>query len=277
MKKFLFLVLFFAFCMMGFGQTLLFEEYFDDGVIPATWANIDKDADTNTWYGATWKNSKGYIEGYVVSESWNSVVHTLTPENYLISPRIDLTRLQGSVSLRYSIQVLDPQFPAEHYKVAVSTTGNAVDDFTNIVKDETCTSADYFFTDPFWHTRNIDLTPFIGQQIYLTFCHFNCTDMYAIFLDSVQVSYTTNVSLFKQSEAYDVITYPNPVKSNLQISGTFANAKIELIAADGRQVYRTDKVTNQKSINVSSFKNGVYLLRLQSAKGIVTKKINISH
>ena len=185
--------------------------------------------------------------------------------------------MQGKVSLRYTIQIDDPDYPEEHYKVAVSTTGNAVAVFTNIVKEETCILAEYYDTFPFWHERIVDLTLYIGQQIYLTFCHFICTDMVRFYFDSIQISYTTNVGYVNRAEENDVSTYPNPVKNNLQVSGTFANAKMQLIAADGRQVYRTDKVTNQKSINVSSFKSGVYLLRIESSKGIMIRKINICH
>jgi len=277
MKITLFLVLLIAFCGNGFSQTLLFQEYFDGGKIPAAWSTIDKDGDTYSWYGDMWDNPAGFTESYVVSESWNSVAKALTPENYLISPKIDLTELQGTVSLQYTIQVGDADYPEEHFKVAVSTTGNKVDDFTNIVKDETCTATDYFDTHPFWHPRSIDLTPFIGKKIYLTFCHYNCTDMYKLYLDSVQVIFSTNVGLIHRAEAIDIITSLNPVKNTLQVTGNYANAKMQLFSSDGCEVYRTIKATNQKSINISSLKNGVYLLRIESSKGIVTKKINISH
>jgi hypothetical protein len=277
MKKTLFLVLLIAFCGNGFSQTLLFQEYFDGGKIPATWSTIDKDGDTYSWYGDTWDNPAGFTESYVVSESWNSVAKALTPENYLVSPKIDLTGLQGTVSLRYTIQVGDADYPQEHFKVAVSTTGKTIADFTNIVNEETCTATDYFDAQPSWHPRNIDLTPFIGKQIYLTFCHYNCTDMYKLYLDSIQVSYTTNVGLSSRAEANNIIACLSLIKNTLQVTGNYANAKMQLFSADGREVYRTIKATNQKSINISSLKNGVYMMRIESSKGILTKKINISH
>lgn len=277
MKKVLLINIFFALLSNVFSQSLIFEEYFEGGIIPPTWTTIDKDADTHTWFGETWKNLNGITEGYVASESWNSNTGALTPENYLITPNIDLNGLQGSVKLCYSIQVLDAEFPAEHYKIAVSTTGKSAADFTNIIKDETCTSADYFFTNPFWHKRNVDLTPFVGQMIYLTFIHNNLIDMYKLLLDSVQISYSTNVGYTKLPDEINIVTFPNPAKSNLEVTGMFENAKIQLISAEGREVYRSDDVTNQKTINVSDLQNGVYLLRLESKKGILTRKIRVFH
>lgn len=193
MKKSLLFIFLLAFCLPGFSQSFLFEEYFDGGILPNTWANIDQDGDGLSWYADTWDgNPNVTLESYVVSASYdkNHTPKALTPENYLVSPKIDLTGLHGTVSLRYTIQVGDDVDFAEHYKVAVSTTGNTVADFTNNVKEETCTVDDYYDTYPYWHPRTIDLTPFIGQKIYLSFCHYNCTNMLKFYLDSVQVSYT---------------------------------------------------------------------------------------
>jgi len=278
MKKTLLFIFLLAISISGFSQTLVFEEYFNDGAIPATWTTIDQDGDTKNWYAETWQNdATGILESYTRSDSYDGVAKVaLTPENYLISPQINLTGLTGTVNLRYTIQITSVDYPAEHYKVAVSTTGKAVADFTNIVKDEVCTEADYYDTDPFWHERTIDLTQFIGQSIYLTICHFDCTDMDGFLLDSVQVSNTPAVGLINREQA-SVSIYPNPAKEKIQVNGAFENAQVQLFTVDGRLVYKSAKETKQTNINVSRLENGVYILKINSQKGVITRKVNVSH
>ncbi|MDO9256065.1 MAG: choice-of-anchor J domain-containing protein [Bacteroidales bacterium] len=273
MIKSVFFTIMMVVSISGFSQVFLLQEFFNDPVkLPSTWTTIDKDGDGHNWH----INIAG-SEVFAVSDSWMSgVAGALTPENYLVSPKINLTGINGTVKLRYTIQIPDPVSVEEHYKVAVSTTGNKVADFKDIVLEETCTEADYYENLPAWKERWVDLTPYIGQNIYLAWCHFNCTNMYQIMLDSIQVSSLTNVSLTNCDQA-QVTMYPNPVKDKLLITGSFENAQLQLFAADGRQVYQSNKVTKQAELNVSCLENGFYILKINSQKGVITKRVNISH
>jgi hypothetical protein len=257
----------------GFSQVFLLQEFFNDPVkLPSTWTTNDKDGD-----GHNWRITSSGSEVFAVSDSWMSgVAGALTPENYLISPKINLTGLSGTVKLRYTIQIPDPVSVEEHYKVSVSTCGNKIADFKNIVMEETCTVADYFENLPKWKERLVDLTPYIGQNIYLTWCHFNCTNMYQILLDSIQVSYSTNVNLANR-EQVQVVVYPNPANDKLLITGSFENAQVQLFTMSGRLVYQSVKEAKQTLIDVSRFENGVYILKVISQKGVVPKKVSISH
>jgi hypothetical protein len=257
----------------GFSQVYLLQEFFDDPVkLPSTWTSIDKDGD-----GHNWRINSAGSEVFAVSDSWMSgVPGVLKPENYLISPKINLSGLSGTVKLRYTIQIPDPVSVEEHYKVAVSIAGNKAADFKDIVLEETCTTADYYENLPEWKERLVDLTPYIGQNIYLTWCHFNCTNIYQILLDSIQVSYSPNLIL-ADPEQCKVSAYPNPAKDKLLITGSFENAYLQLFTTKGQQVYQSYNETKQANINVSCFENGVYILKVNSQKGIVTKKVFISH
>jgi len=257
----------------GFCQTFLLEEYFNDPIrLPCTWTTIDRDGDKQNWRIET-----ADTEIFAVSDSWRSGgIGPLRPENYLVSPAIDLGGLSGTITLRYVIRITDPEYVSEHYKVSVSTTGNRAVDFTAIVKEETCTGADYYENLPAWHERIVDLTPFIGQNIFITWCHFNCTNMYNISLDSIQVKYSTNVSL-DPLEHSSINVYPNPASDEILVSGAFENAIIQLFTSDGRQVYQADGVSQQTHIMVSGFKNGIYVLKIKSERGIINKKVYISN
>lgn len=278
MKKSVLFIFLLAISISGFSQTFVLEEYFVGPLgLPATWTTIDQDGDTYNWGFDTWDNPAGFLEDYATSSSWiNSTVGAVTPENYLITPQINLTGFSGTLKLRYTIQVTNDDYPAEHYKVAVSTTGNTAADFTTIVKEETCTAADYYDTYPYWHERIVDLTQFIGQNIYLTWCHYDCTDQEDFLLDSVQVIYNTDVSTPDFQQA-NVVVYPNPASEKILVTGSFENAQLKMFTVDGRQVFQVAEVSKQVSVNVSTFENGVYVLRIESPKGIITKKVNISH
>lgn len=271
MKKSILFIALFTFSMIGFGQTMLLEEYFNDPVnIPPTWTTVDQDGDGNNWRINTYEE-----EIYIVSDSWYDDT-PLTPENYLISPQIDLAGLTGTVKLRYTVQVADEDYFAEHYKVAVSTTGNAVADFTNIVWEETCTANDYYEIPPYWHPRLIDLTPFVGQQIYLTICHYDCEDQYKILFDSIQVYNEVNVGV-QSNELFKLTVYPNPSTDKVFVNGEYNDARISLISADGRIVYTSEKENGYSSINVAQFERGLYILRLETSKGIVTRKLALTN
>lgn len=273
MKKIVFLISLLALAGRGFSQVYLLQEYFNNSsTIPAGWKTIDQDGDGHTWHVFTFDSI-----GYAVSDSWIAgVTGSTTPNNYLISPNIDLQGLSGTVKLRYTLQVPDPQYYAEHYKVAISTTGNTVADFNNVVMEETCTAADYYEVFPYWHERIVDLSSFIGQKIYIAWVHYKCTNQYQLLLDSIEVSYFTNVNATPLKQAA-VNVYPNPAAETISVEGLFENAEIQLLTMDGRQVYRKGAQSKQARIDVSHFANGIYILRIQSQQGLSTQKIKILH
>ena len=271
MKKLLLLITLFTFSLIGFSQTMLLEEYFTDKEnLPPTWTTIDQDGDGNNWYADDYGQ-----EIYVTSRSYQSNL-PLTPENYLITPKINLTGLTGTVKFRYTMQVGDENAFAEHYKVAVSTTGNAVADFTNILFEETCTANDYYEVPPFWHPRVIDLTPFVGQEIYITICHFDCTDQYKLILDSIQVYNMVTLGV-QTPDLFDLTVYPNPSTDKVYVNGEYENARISLISTDGRIVYVSEKENRYSNIDVSQYERGMYILKLETSKGVVTRKLALTH
>lgn len=274
MKKLITLISFFLTTLTGFSQTYVLQEFFNDSINfpPSNWTMIDADGDTYNWRINTWDNGT-FTEVYAVSDSWLSGgVGPLTPENYLVTPQINLTNATGSVKVRYTVQIADQDYYEEKYKVAVSTTGNQVADFTNIIHTEVTTLNDYYV----WTERILDLTPFIGQQIYLTFCHFDCTDMYKLLLDSVQVFYGPNAGVPELS-AFEVSVSPNPATHNLIVNGEFSNATVRMYTLDGRVVFDAAAVNRYLNIDVSGLGRGMYLVEIESAKGKTTRKIALTH
>ena len=71
-----------------------------------------------------------------------------------------------------------------------------------------------------------------------------------------------------------ILVYPNPTKSGITIKGTDINS-IEIYNTLGQQVelLKNSSNTPKLKIELKPFLKGIYLLKINSASGIATKKI----
>ncbi len=168
-------------------NVVYFSEDFETDL--SQWTTVDNDGDTHNWgYSSTLNEHTG--TGLAFSASWNTVTHTaLHPDNWLISNSIDLTSATGTLFLEWFIAAQDQTWPAEKYRVLVSTTGTAIGDFTQVYPDETVQAGGPDGND-YWK-RSIDLSSYAGQTIHIAFQHHNCTDMFYIDLDDISIYQNT--------------------------------------------------------------------------------------
>ena len=173
---------------------------FSSDALENGWTSVDQDGDGYNWFvygneavGDVVSHSGEYA---IASASWRSGAGALTPNNWLISPAIDLTSQTGTIMASYFIKGQDPGWYGEHYKVCVSTSAD-VASFSTILFEETIPQAD-------WNERSIDLSAYAGQTIYIAFVHYNITNMFYIVLDDFTVY--TNQST---DAAVTEITAPN--------------------------------------------------------------------
>jgi hypothetical protein len=71
--------------------------------------------------------------------------------------------------------------------------------------------------------------------------------------------------------------YPIPAGNNLNITGDFANAAIFLNSADGRLVFASKGINGETTIDLTSFKCGFYILRIETSDGVISRKVSIIH
>ena len=93
----------------------------------------------------------------------------------------------------------------------------------------------------------------------------NVVDMgaYECFLD--------NVSIAEIVYGKSVRLYPSPTKGELTIEGEELRInRMEIVDVSGKTIYRFNKLTNQ--INVSALSRGIYFVKIETDKGIVTRK-----
>lgn len=156
----------------------------------------------------------------IISESWSGGT-ILTPDNYFITPQVTPTASANFFS--WFVAAQDPQFPAEFYSVSVSTTGTAPTDFTDVLFTET-------LTDVVWRERRVDLSAYVGQNIYIAFRHFNVSDQFVMKIDDIRMppKTTADAALPPLTVNAQVIDVTCPGDSN---------GGLQAILADGGNVY----------------------------------------
>ena len=71
------------------------------------------------------------------------------------------------------------------------------------------------------------------------------------------------------------VIYPNPAQNSIFIHADLSNY-IEIFSLNGELVY-SSIIKNGDSIDVSLFKNGIYILKNTSNFGVQVKKLVIKH
>ena len=162
-----------------------FEEDFEEGRI-LDWTLIDADGDSHNWQlPSTDGMGHGGSNGILVSYSYdNASTSPLTPNNFLVSPRVIVPE---SGEMLFHASAMDEAYPTEHFGVAVSTTVNDNPSAFTTLKEWNLTAKDYGTRQGNWHVYSVDLSAYAGQEVYLAIRHFNCTDMFAICIDNVFV------------------------------------------------------------------------------------------
>jgi hypothetical protein len=176
------------------------------------WTTIDADGDGYDWVlgsecGGIYLAEGGSLAGtghnasadLATSGSYSNAAYAaLTPDNYLVSPQITLG---GSITFWACAQ--DPSYAAEHFGVAVSTTGNTNAADFNTIQEWTMTAkgrgipnvADCANNNRMrggnrdqgtWYQYTVDLSEYSGQG-YVAIRHFNCTDMFMLNVDDISI------------------------------------------------------------------------------------------
>lgn len=179
------LLAFFIASIAAHGQSYSVNEGFEGSAFPpAGWTVADKDGDGHCWQLAT--RSDATTSGqqtaisYTVDPS-NPIVSYGEQENYLITPRIDVTNETFMLSFKYCAQDLDSP---ELMEVRISETGNRPEDFTTELVSEVVDNGydDY----PTMQSMSRSLGNYAGKSIYIAFVH-RGSGSYALGIDDVQV------------------------------------------------------------------------------------------
>ena len=124
----------------------------------------------------------------------------------------------GSSVLSFWACAHDASFPAEHFGVAISTTGNtSASDFTTI-QEWTLTAkstgekkARGLNASGAWYEYTCDLSAYAGQQVWIAIRHFNVSDQFIIIIDDMTL---TNGAKGDRSRQYFSVYRQNLINEN---------------------------------------------------------------
>ncbi len=144
---------------------------FENG-LPDDWTIIDADGDHFCWKEMVELASDAHGGAvFMTSASYDNDTGELTPDNWLVSPQLPLNGV-----LKVWMKGQDPNDYQEHVVIYVSTTGNDVADFTDIVLPETIVTNEYV-------EYSVNLSQYAGKQGYIAIRHFNCTNQFRLNVD----------------------------------------------------------------------------------------------
>lgn len=159
------------------------DETFATG-IPADWTTIDADGDGYNW-ASTHLNGGDLADadgnGAVFSQSYENSVGALTPDNYLVTPKIYI----DGQTLTWQVGAQDAGYPNEHYAVLVGTIENGQFVSQGTLHEETFTGSSKAATN--FYNRSVSLAQYKGKELCIAFRHYNCTDMFYLNIDNVKV------------------------------------------------------------------------------------------
>ena len=169
------------------------------------WTLVDADGDGYNWEITRMPGVQFHSGNTcLASASWTANGgpngRDLQPDNWAITPPIVISECETAV-LTWWVTEQDPKFLGDRLEVLVSTTTPDIESFKSLSK-ETLNNGQY-------EQRSADLTPYIGQQIYIAFRHFNRDSFYRIDLDDVAI-YCNNEAGVKtptvnvRKDAYDL-------------------------------------------------------------------------
>ena len=230
-----------------------YTEDFEDVNTLGCWRRYDSDGDGHTWtYASNSTNPLGYnSNSSLASPSYDSEDGALTPDNWLIAPSFVLPA-GSQMHLKWQAKGLDANYASEYYSVYVSTTGNAIGDFNSLtpVYSGTTTGA--------WVQQDVDLSAYAGQTVYLAFRHHNCTDMYYLLIDDVEVS----AGAAPQPTQYTITaTSNNAAWGTVSGGGTYnegATATLTATAATGYHFVQWQDGNTQNPRTVTVTANATY-------------------
>jgi hypothetical protein len=175
---------------LTFGKIVLLFEDFNEGIdyldedtwAPEGWKAIDNDGDGFNWYVG---ERQGVLS--MRSQSWTSGTGPLEPDNWLITPEVDLTAFSNEATVTFRLTVgitaSTPAFRQENYGVFIAVGNDNLDNFELLFNETFSTET------PSWtaQERNIDISEYAGQIVYLAIRHYNVTDMDRIFVEEVEL------------------------------------------------------------------------------------------
>jgi len=189
---------------------------------------------------------------------------SITPPNndYLISPKI---LLGDDAKINMWVKSYTDQYGLEEYRIAVSTTDMNPSSFTDITSTIQAPADD-------WANVEYDLSAYSGQEVYVAI-HCVSNDRFIFMVDDINITFSTGTNNISADN--NIRVYPNPVNDVLNISSDSEIISVSIVNTTGKVAIEAAGSGNEISVNVTDVPAGIYMLRMTTKQGVVTRKISI--
>ena len=167
----------------------------------------------------------------------------------------------------------------ESYEVLVSEDSNLVDDFTKI--HEVLNEKLILLNEPVKpYNRSTDLSAYKGKDVYIAFrVTTNSTESRGLcVLDNITIFGNAMLVPDKINEIEmdkTIKLYPNPVNDKINIESKYTIQKVEIFNLMGQKINEIEPNNLNCFLNVSTYENGLYIIKVKTSEGDITRKVNI--
>lgn len=269
MKKITF-ILFNLMITAIYSQTVVWSDNFDDlDISDWTITNNETSSDGFDWE-AQLESNPNIVEEVLKSVSYdiNGDVN-LAPDNWAISPSIDLSNASGTITLKWKAASPDPDFDNENYSVYIATS-SVINDLLN------STSMNYNLDGVNLLTEQmLDISSFAGEStVYIAFRHWNAVpdEGFIVNIDDVVVEAQTVLGI--EDVALNELKYwQNGVSKDLHLKSPISMNSVEIYDTSGKQLLYVS--ANKKDINIdtSSLAVGAYFTKINTENAYKMIKI----
>ncbi len=245
----------------------------------ASWTSVDVDGDGHGWTsvdstGATTSTMMDQQGGFAVSYSYdNPTLTALTPDNIYSSTPIDMSGYTGgNLSWKAgSPMSTASNWYAEKYAVYIinNTTdlaGLALGNFPLPVYTGTIAAGQAMEAQSFDVSSDVS-----GQSsIYIVVRHYDCTDMFMLMFDDVELTGTTGggSGVGVEESSLEVLSaYPNPTTDILNISLNENVETASILSLDGKLISTENVNSTNVSLNVEDLSAGIYFYEVVTSEG----------
>jgi hypothetical protein len=247
--------------------------------LPNGWTSVDADDDGFNWYYIPIMENNEISFGRMQSRSYyeddDGTEVTLYPDNWLFSPPIQLNPITAEdqeIELTFMVApgAGTPRFRKENYSVLISYTDMNPDSFVEL------------FTETLQEThpqnelqeRKVELTFYEGQTVYMAFRHHDSADNDRLFLAHVKITMPGLTGIYPTDDLL-VKVYPNPARDFLRVESDVNIRQISLIGIMGNIVSQELVSNNRYELNLGHLAEGTYILKAETEKGTVVRRIQI--
>ncbi|MGD0711701.1 MAG: CARDB domain-containing protein [Bacteroidales bacterium] len=227
----------------------------------AGWVIEDVNSDGFTWNVVS---TGGHTGPYCAQYTYNSSTTTIAADDWLITKCVSLhTGKTYKVSYWYKVE--SASFP-ESFTVNIGNAPTSTAMTTTIISQPNDTNTTYI-------QGGQSFTVSSNGVYYIGFHCNSAANEWTLYLDDINITDITGITEHPANNTISI--YPNPAKNMLNVSSAEKMNTIKLFNTNGEIVMNMTINNTSAIINTSALAEGVYYLRIETAKGITSKNVII--